>query len=80
MIQKGKSAGSMNKYLIMLLVENLRGLGVYDCESTLQLHRRLENIMTRNKYYNSMFTYQISPQENAKIREIVNKLKNSIEV
>lgn len=72
-IQKGKNEGSMNKYLIMSIVDCLKNLGFYQDLNSLQLHRILEKIDTRNKYYNNMGQYVLEPSDSKILRELLKK-------
>lgn len=74
-IQKGTNAGCMNKYFITAIVDVLSNIGVYR-DNTIQLHRIMENITTRNKYYNSMGLYVLSSNERQIIRELAKKYRN----
>lgn len=72
-IQKGKNEGSMNKYFIMAIVDCLKNLGLYQNVNSLQLHRVLEKIDTRNTYYNSMGQYALECSESRILRELMKK-------
>lgn len=74
-IQRGADAGCMNKYTIMALVDLLRNLDVYTGASSIQLHRILEKITTRNKFYNNMGMYAFGMNSFHIIREIIAKYK-----
>ena len=68
----------MNRYVVTNLVCRLQNAGVYRQDvSMLQLHRRLEGISTKNRYYKSNGNYDLSREARVILRRIISESKKS---
>lgn len=77
-MKHGLHTGHMNRYVVTNLVCRLQNAGVYRQDvSMLQLHRRLEGISTKNRYYKSNGNYDLSREARVILRKIISESKKS---
>ena len=74
-MKNGLHTGHMNRYVVTNLVCRLQNAGVYRQDvSMLELHRRLEGISTRNRYYKSSGNYDLSKKARALLKKLISRV------
>jgi len=74
-MKNGLQAGHMNRYVVTNLVCRLQNAGVYRQDvSMLELHRHLEGISTRNRYYKSSGNYDLPREARAILKELISRV------
>lgn len=73
-LQKGKHQGMLNKYLVTNIVFHLQVLGVYQCNSLLELHKKLEGVDEKNSVYKNARLYSLSTFQRQRLRELTETL------
>ena len=64
--------GQLNRYVVTNIVFHMRALDIYQCDSLLELHKRLEGVKEKNSIYKSAGTYSLKMTQRKKIRELKN--------
>jgi len=69
-IHKGRMRGHVNRYVVTSIVSHLKEMNLYQCESLLVLHKKLEGVETKNGIYKGAVVYGLKPEQRRKIREL----------
>ena len=69
-LQKGKHQGMLNKYLVTNIVFHLQVLNVYQCNSLIELHKKLEGVSEKNSIYKNARMYSLSTTQRQRLREL----------
>lgn len=77
-LQKGKQQGLLNRYLVTNIVFHLQVLSVYQCNSLIELHKKLEGVNEKNSIYKNARTYSLSPTQRQRLRELKETLFASL--
>ena len=72
-MRKGRMRGQLNRYAVTNIVFHLKALDIYQCESLLELHKRMERVESKNSIYKSAVVYGLTSQQRVRIREISRK-------
>ena len=74
-MQKGASAGHMNRYAVTNIVCRLQNMGVYNKDvSMLTLHLSLEKTDKRNKYYQSNGNYSLNREARLLLKKLLQRV------
>jgi hypothetical protein len=71
-MRKGRMQGHLNRYIVTNIVFHLKALDIYQCDSLLELHKRLERVDKKNSVYKSAGMYCLNRAQRQRIREIAN--------
>lgn len=74
LMEKGPNKGKPNKYRVTSMITVMQGLGIYKGESVACIHRKLEKITNKNKYYTNMNQYPISKKQQKFLRFFIGEL------
>lgn len=69
-IHKGRMRGHVNRYVVTSIVSHLKEMNLYQCDSLLVLHKKLEGVETKNSIYKGAVVYGLKPEQRRKIREL----------
>lgn len=69
-MHKGRMRGHMNRYVVTSIVSHLKEMNVYQCDSLLALHKKLEGVKVKNGIYKGAVVYGLKPEQRQKIREL----------
>ena len=72
MMRKGRMQGHLNRYIVTNIVFHLKALDIYQCDSLLELHKRLEGVDKKNSIYKSAGMYCLNRAQRQRIRELAN--------
>ena len=70
MMQKGRTKGQLNRYIVTNIIFYMKALDIYQCDSLLELHKRLEGVKEKNSIYKSAGTYSLRRSQRKRIREL----------
>ncbi len=76
-LQKGRSQGQLNKYLVTNIVDCMRGIKVYQCETLLELHKKMEGVGKKNSIYKSAGMYCLNWEQKQRFHELVKSIQES---
>ena len=71
-MHKGRMQGRLNRYAVTNIVFHLKALDIYQCESLLELHKRMEGVESKNSIYKSAGMYSLSRTQRQRLRELKN--------
>ena len=71
-MRKGRMRGRLNRYAVTNIVFHLKALDIYQCDSLLELHKRLEGVERKNSIYKSAGMYALSRAQRLRLRELKN--------
>ena len=77
-LQKGKHQGLLNRYLVTNIVFHLQVLNVYQCNSLIELHKKLEGVNEKNSIYKSAGLYSLSSTQRQRLRQLKESLFASL--
>lgn len=77
MIQKGRNQGQLNKYLLTNIVDCLRAMKIYQCETLLELHKKLEGVDKKNSIYKNAGMYCLCWEQKQRFYELVRSVQES---
>lgn len=69
-MRKGRMRGQLNRYAVTNIVFHLKALDIYQCESLLELHKRMERVESKNSIYKSAGMYALSRAQRLRLREL----------
>jgi hypothetical protein len=69
-MRKGRMQGHLNRYIITNIVFHMKALDIYQCESLLELHKKLERVSKKNSIYKSAGMYCLNRVQRQRIREL----------
>lgn len=72
LMHKGRNQGRLNRYVITNIVFHLRALDIYQCDSLLELHKRMEGVSQKNGIYKAAGAYCLSRAQRQRLRELKN--------
>ncbi len=74
-MQKGKDAGSMNRYAVTSIVCRMHSKGIYrNDESMMALHLKLEGVSKKNKYYTSCGNYELTQTMRKRLSQLFSRV------
>ena len=73
LMRKGRMHGHLNRYVVTNIVFRLREQGFYQCDSMLELHKKMEGVNRKNCVYKSASIYSLNREQRQKLREIGRK-------
>ena len=77
-LQKGKHQGLLNRYFVTNIVFHLQVLNVYQCNSLIELHKKLEGVNEKNSIYKSARLYSLSSTQRQRLRQLKESLFASL--
>lgn len=69
-MRKGRMQGHLNRYIVTNIVFHMKALDIYQCESLLELHKKLERVSKKNSIYKSAGMYCLNRVQRQRIREL----------
>ena len=76
-LQKGKHQGMLNRYLVTNIVDCLRAMKIYQCESLLELHKKMEGVDKKNSIYKNAGMYCLCWEQKKRFYELVKFVQES---
>ncbi len=70
LMRKGRMQGLLNRYLVTNIVFHLRALDIYQCDSLLELHKKMEGVTQKNGIYKAASSYCLSREQRQRLREL----------
>ncbi len=70
MMQKGRDKGQLNRYLVTNIVYRLREMGIYRSESFLLLHKKMEGVKEKTRFYKASVMYPLNKKQRMRLREL----------
>ena len=75
MMQKGRDAGGMNRYVVTNIVCRMHSKGIYRNDvSMLTLHLKLEGVSKKNKYYTSCGNYELTQTMRKRLSQLFSRV------
>ena len=71
-MRKGRMQGHLNRYIVTNIVFHMKALDIYQCESLLELHKKLERVSKKNGIYKAAGVYSLSRAQRQRLRELKN--------
>ena len=69
-MHKGRTQGHLNRYVMTNIVEFMRSLDFYHCDSLLVLHKRMERVKKKSSIYKCAGTYSLNKAQRKKLRDL----------
>ena len=69
-MQKGRTQGHLNRYVMTNIVEFMRTLDFYHSDSLLVLHKRMERVKKKSSIYKGAGTYSLNREQRKRLREL----------
>ena len=70
MIRKGRMQGQLNRYFVTNIAFHMKALDIYQSNSLLELHKKLEGVKEKNGIYKAARMYCLNRAQRQRIREI----------